>query len=296
LSDYDHYQKHVVRKEDIVITLLKVKVFLQKHRIIVIILWIVSIISLIFIFIRHIDFQGYLADPTIIGIGGTLLGAIVGGAFSLLGSVWVNSKQQRTERNIKRKNVIYSPLYDELVNIQEKILEENPFPNEILFVQGIQTIIPRPQFLAWGRIKADTRYLEVPKILRTQMEKLEDTIHEYISVRETASCAAKCICNSVFIENNIKPCTATNLGEYISSDILNNEGKDIYQMVIRSENEQSIDETTRKKVNNEIFERANHNPEIVNTRAKYNNWIRVQKQTIELLSLLITQVLQTYQG
>ncbi len=51
-----------------------------------------------------------------------------------------------------------------------------------------------------------------------------------------------------------------------------------------------------KKVNNEIFERANHNPEIVNTRAKYNNWIRVQKQTIELLSLLITQVLQTYQG
>lgn len=102
------------------ITLLKVKVFLQKHRIIVIILWIVSIISLIFIFIRHIDFQGYLADPTIIGIGGTLLGAIVGGAFSLLGSVWVNSKQQRTERNIKRKNVIYSPLYDELVNIQEK--------------------------------------------------------------------------------------------------------------------------------------------------------------------------------
>lgn len=55
-----------------------------------------------------------------------------------MGSVWVNNKQQKAAQNIKRKNIIYSPLYDELINIQNNILEQNPFPWYIEFEKDLK--------------------------------------------------------------------------------------------------------------------------------------------------------------
>ena len=73
--------------------------------------------------IPNVDLSFIVEDATLFGVVGTLLGAIIGGAFSLLWSVWINNRQQRAIQNIKRKNVIYSPLYDELIDIQNNILE-----------------------------------------------------------------------------------------------------------------------------------------------------------------------------
>lgn len=64
-------------------------------------------------------------------------------------------------------------------------MEKNQYPGYIVFGIGRQTIIPHPQYSAWDRIKNDTRYLEVPSLLKDQMEKLYDTLREYISVRNS---------------------------------------------------------------------------------------------------------------
>lgn len=75
-----------------------------------------------------------LESPSLIGIYGTLLGgAFIGGTFTLIGSVWVNNRHVKAQANIKRKNLIYRPLYDEIAEIHNNILEENPFPNYIVF-------------------------------------------------------------------------------------------------------------------------------------------------------------------
>lgn len=275
---------------------LKAKVFLQKHRRVI---WGVSVcagILFMVLFMQKIEIQLVTSNPTMLGVMGTLLGALIGGAFSLMGSIWVNSKQQRAVQNIKRKNVIYSPLYDELVDIQDNILERNPYPSYIEFKKGMQTIMPHPQFSAWGRIKADTRYLEVPDILRKQMERLESTIHVYQAIRYDVNDELKNILNSVLIENKLNQCTIMNIGDVISKDVLADKNVDIYHSAMEIGEEKVLDETIRQKINSQIYERAGKNQKVIEVRKRYYDWINTQQQTIELLGLLIKQVIQKYEG
>lgn len=275
---------------------LKAKVFLQKHRRVI---WGVSVcagILFMVLFMQKIEIQLVTSNPTMLGVMGTLLGALIGGAFSLMGSIWVNSKQQRAVQNIKRKNVIYSPLYDELVDIQDNILERNPYPSYIEFKKGMQTIMPHPQFSAWGRIKADTRYLEVPDILRKQMERLESTIHVYQAIRYDVNDELKNILNSVLIENKLNQCTIMNIGDVISKDVLADKNVDIYHSAMEIGEEKVLDETIRQKINSQIYERAEKNQKVIEVRKRYYDWINTQQQTIELLGLLIKQVIQKYEG
>lgn len=233
--------------------LLKARVFLQKHKKIIIVSELGILFVILFLLCKSINKELVINNPTMFGVLGTLLGAIIGGVFSLMGSVWVNSKQQRAVQNIKRKNVIYSPLYDELVDIQNSILEQNPYPNYIVFKKDRQTILPHPQFSAWSRIKADTRYLEVPDLLRKQMDKLENSIHEYQEIRGIVNDEIKDILNSVLVDNGLSPCTIINIGEVISRDILSNRHIDIYHEAMEIGNDKSLNDTLRNTINAQIF-------------------------------------------
>lgn len=276
--------------------LLKFRVFLQKHRRIIFILGLCVGILTIVVCAVNINLQLLTKNSTMFGVVGTLLGAIIGGTFSLMGSVWVNSKQQRAVQNIKRKNVIYSPLYDELVHIQNNILARNPYPNYVVFEKRSQTMTPHPQFSAWGRIKSDTRYLEVPDILRKQMDRLETSIHDYQLIRCKVNEELRNLLNSILIENELESCSIRIIGEVISSDILENRKEDIYHKAMEIVHEKVIDEIIREKINSQIYEQAECIQEVIDTRKCYNKWIDIQKQTIELLALLIKQVIQKYEG
>ena len=84
--------------------LLKARVFLQKHKKIIIVSELGILFVILFLLCKSINKEFVINNPTMFGVLGTLLGAIIGGVFSLMGSVWVNSKQQRAVQNIKRKN------------------------------------------------------------------------------------------------------------------------------------------------------------------------------------------------
>ena len=240
------------------------------------------------------DFCTLTENAGLFGVVGTLLGAFIGGVFSLMGSVWVNNKQQKAAQNIKRKNIIYSPLYDELINIQNNILEQNPFPWYIEFEKGPQTILPHPQYDAWRRIKSDTRYLEVPDYLKKQIEKLENTIHDYIEYRYKANVEIQTILNNSLSENGLSKCEIINIGQVLSSDILENKKNDFYNEAMMSYD--NIDNDRKNIFNEVMLTKCNENMIIIETRKRYYAWCEVQKQTIEMLSIMIKQVLLKYEA
>lgn len=275
---------------------LKFKIFVYKHRKILAIIFTFIVVIFLLKLYKSYNFTKITNNPTTFGVIATLLGAVIGGVFTLLGSIWVNKREQKSIYNLRRKNIIYSPLYDELVNIKRNILEKNQYPGYIVFGIGQQTIIPHPQYSAWDRIKNDTRYLEVPLLLKDQMKKLYDTLREYISIRNSADAEIKEIVNKVLVMNGFEPSTIINLGEILSSDILQGKDVDIFNEIYFSKENCNISKEEVKKINLQILNFANELSSLNNIRRVYTIWMQEQDKAIEILSLLIKEIMQKYEG
>ena len=74
-------------------------------------------------------------SASIVGVFGAILGAIVGGVLTLFGSIYVNNNQMRSKSAIQRKNIIYKPLYDELIEVRNILNESNPYPTYVTFTK-----------------------------------------------------------------------------------------------------------------------------------------------------------------
>lgn len=275
---------------------LKFKIYVYKHRKILAIIFTFVVIFFLVKIYKSYNFTKITNNPTTFGVIATLLGAVIGGVFTLLGSIWVNKREQKSIYNLRRKNIIYSPLYDELINIKMNILEKNQYPSYIVFGIRQQTIIPHPQYSAWDRIKNDTRYLEVPLLLKYQMEKLYDTLREYISIRNSADAEINEIVNKVLVMNGFEPSTIINLGEVLSSDILQGKDVDIFNEIYFSKEKCNISKEEVKKINLQILNFANELSSLNNIRRVYTIWMQEQDKAIEILSLLIKEIMQKYEG
>lgn len=274
---------------------LKFKIYVYKHRKILAIIFTFVVIFFLVKIYKSYNFTKITNNPTTFGVIATLLGAVIGGVFTLLGSIWVNKREQKSIYNLRRKNIIYSPLYDELINIKMNILEKNQYPSYIVFGIRQQTIIPHPQYSAWDRIKNDTRYLEVPLLLKYQMEKLYDTLREYISIRNSADAEIKEIVNKVLVMNGFEPSTIINLGEVLSSDILQGKDVDIFNEIYFSKEKCNISKEEVKKINLQILNFAHELLSLNNIRRVYTIWMQEQDKAIEILSLLIKEIMQKYE-
>jgi len=274
---------------------LKISFWLQKHRNLLIWLGFAAVICVGMWGVCTVDISALTKNEGLFGVVGTLLGAFIGGVFSLLGSFWVNNKQQKAVQNIKRKNVIYSPLYDELVDIHNNILEQNPFPCYVKFQKALQTALPHPQYDAWRRIKSDTRFLEVPDYLKKQMEKLESAIKNYIECRDKVNDEIRNIFNDTLDENGLEKSKMVDIGRILSCNILENKIFDVYLEATMNDNNE-ISQEKKNKVNEEVLNRCNENLLIFETRKKYEEWLKVQNQTIEMLSIMIKKILLKYEA
>ena len=187
-------------------TFLKLKYYFIKFKVYIYICGAVLVLLVFAVLLRKVNPFTRADSQTLLGIIGTLLGAVVGAVFTLLGSIWVNTQQKKEEWNRKRAREIYRPLYDELVNIHRNILKENPYPVLIEFRAGHQTIKPHPQYVEWRKIELDSRYLQVPMELKKQMERLFEAVDDYLIKRETASDEVKRILDSVLEEFKLPLC------------------------------------------------------------------------------------------
>lgn len=230
-------------------------------------------------------------DSTKIGVLGTLFGALIGGIMSLFGSVWVNSKQQKAKKYIMRKNLIYSPLYDELVKKKEEAFSEQRYPTDVKFVKDEQRLIGLIEFSAWARIKSDTRYLEVPNELIQQMELFQETVEKYLSALEDTTLEVETIIKEVFEENGEPVQTFDGLAKSVTSIIMSDKNENLYNEICLGKE----DTETSKKIDAEIRKKVKENPKAKKLEEAYNSWESVHEQTIELLGLMIQQVLTKYE-
>ena len=259
----------------------------------------IFIISIIISYLRqHILTLVALENPSLLGVYGTLFGAVIGGTFTLIGSVFVNNRHIKAQTNIKRKNLIYRPLYDEIVEIHNNILVENPFPNYIVFEKRQQTMTRHPQYTAWQRIQNDTRILQTPDILANQLNKLYASIEDYLKNRYVVNEVIKETLNKILIEEINLSCPITNIGDVISHDILLNNNRNLFEDKSLFFNEEAINEFTQEKlelINMKIYEECSQLKEVVKIKKMYKKWFQEQEKTIELLSVLIKTINLKYE-
>lgn len=92
--------------------------FFERHKIIfytVSILLFVSLIIYGYFLFKGVNLK---VSPSMVGVIGAVIGAIVAGVLALFGSIYVHNNQMKSKSAIFRKNVIYKPLYDELIEIK----------------------------------------------------------------------------------------------------------------------------------------------------------------------------------
>lgn len=232
-----------------------------------------------------------------VAVIGTLLGAIIGGVFTLIGSIYVNKKQLKAQTHIKRKNLIYKPLYDELCEIENDVLTANPYPSMIFFETLDRASQKFPQYAVWGRIKSDTRYLETPQILIEEVDRLFEKIDNYLKARSNNNEMMTELANNILQEVIGTKCSIINLGDSIIHHALNDAGEEVFKSYKDCLKEKvEVTDEQWKQADDKFYEKCRENEIIINIKSEKQEWDSQQKRVIELLTELIQYVNIKYEG
>lgn len=271
---------------------IQAQVWLKKRKKLRFVLSCVAVIVLIYFSWNLINKADIHLDSTTIGVAGTLFGAVIGGLLTLAGSIWVYSKEQRAKQNVKRKNLIYSPLYDELQTIYDTVFAKNYYPPHADFSKEKRQYHDDVRLSAWERIKMDTRYLETPDAVKNQMELLCEIVQEYDTARQEFNGEVERIFDRI-VENNDEPKSMLiGRGRVISKYILSEEDKNLYKEITLSQEETEVS----KKIDAEVREAVENSDAMKHLKDCYAEWKTMHEQTTKLIASLIEQVLLKYEG
>ena len=276
----------------------KIKLFFAEYRKLVTILVTICMVGILYCFIEdnYAQFLNMKLSPTFVSVVGTIVGAVIGGLCTIIGSISVSKAQSKAQANIRRKNILYRPIYDELVEIHNVILAENPFPRHIEFKKGRQTIRKHPQYSAWERIENDSRYLEMPKKLTKELEKLHACILDYQEQMSVAAKAMREIINQVFFENLHQNCSILHSENLIWYEILT-ENEVIFDTHFAFvNNPKNIETDVKDKICCDIIQRCSESKHIIECKQKYQEWMRQEEKTIELLATMIRYINLRYEA
>jgi hypothetical protein len=98
-----------------------------------------------------------------------LLGAVVGGLASSLGSYMIEKEKWRAEAAILRKDQVYSPVYDELALLVDKLKSED----------GWLSVSPRRTLEKWREVSHTGIALEVPEAFAQRLDRFVELCDEY---------------------------------------------------------------------------------------------------------------------
>lgn len=278
----------------------KIKLFYAKNS--VLIMSIITLIFLMFIVLtaKNTDVLKIFEElsDTEFAVYGTLLGAVVGGIFTLIGTNFVNKQQLKSQTQIKRKNLIYKPLYEELIEIQCDFMIQNPYP-EYISIDKNKTSFPKysPQYTVWERIKADTRYFEVPKSLKDELNILNKTIADYLIEIRDINKTITDILNKILKSELSTQCTIINIGSVLSKQVLTESNIDIFNQLdyaLKPNVEVSYEE--RERISKLFYESCKQNEKIQAIKNARALWYKQQERTLDLLTTLISFVTIKYEG
>jgi hypothetical protein len=158
-----------------------VRIIIYRRRILTALIIIICFVLFDFIKILLSPIYNFLNTSTNDPTNAGFIGAVIGGVFSLLATLYTHKNQIKVKGIIIRKNVIYSPLYDELKKFKRKILkEELEYPTNFS-LKIDQTLYRRDgaRFEAWERISNDVRFIEVPTYLSKEFINLSHIGEKY---------------------------------------------------------------------------------------------------------------------
>ncbi|MBR3920303.1 MAG: hypothetical protein IKJ47_00035 [Oscillospiraceae bacterium] len=277
----------------------KIKLFLAKHdKWIIPVITVLFIMALIFLFCKFNLLQKTEAwFRETLAVIGTLLGTIIGGVFTLMGSIYVNKKQLKAQTYIKRKNLIYKPLYDELCKIENDILSTTPYPSLIYFETSDIASKFSPQYTVWGRIKSDTRYLETPQFLIKEIDKLYERIGEYLKLRNNNNEMMSELANNILQDVIGTKCNIINFGDSIINCALKDGGEEVFKRYKDGLKEKvEVTDDQWAQADKKFYETCRKNEKILNIKSAKQEWDLQQKKVIEILTDLIQYVNIRYEG
>ena len=217
-----------------------------------------------------------------------LLGAIVGGAFALFGSIWITGRERKKEHCKKVREEIYKPLYEELNAMQINILEKHPF----------LSAFHEDDYRFFTKVRDGWRKFDVADELNNKINNFNIKKETYLKVRNDADALERSqkIISLLATEDNL------NSSEYriiyrshlsiiyhsylsIIQDVLLEKKIEIFHgdYYLFSEEKKGFLEST----NEAIYSELNKDPWFDEVRQKYEEYLNAQKETIALLEKLI---------
>ena len=277
-----------------------IELFYVKHnKFIKVLLFLVfCVLSVVaFNFFRNkIEIPSFELTDNMITMLSAIFGAVVGGIFTLIGTVFSSKQQSRALIHTKRKNLIYKPLYDELAEIQNDILQKNPYPIYIDFEKRENTILKHPQYTAWNRIKNDSRYLEAPDSLKKSMNNLYNSIYDYLNERKGLNEEISNILNNVLDDKAQTRCTITNIGDVLDDYALAKESQDITPRIFECCSPNIVfDDSLKLDISESFHQECLKSEKICKVKEKHHIWMENQKETLKLLGMLISIVNAKYE-
>lgn len=264
----------------------RIRLFIVKYR--KLIIFVICLIIILLIILNYNVLLKIKIPSEGFAVLGTLLGAVVGGIFTLFGSVYVSKKQIRVRSDVNRINVIYKPLFDELQKNHNEIKLHNPFPDKIEFSKGEKTMIQNPQYILWDRIKMDSRYLEVPKYLEKRMEYLYGIINEYNQSIDNIKNLICDLITHVLTEKNINMKRQIYANNSFVTDLLCQIEKDYfnYDTFMKHEFKEESNESL-SKISSIIYSECEKIPEIAKIREERQEWLKEEEKILKWLEIKI---------
>ncbi len=124
-------------------------------------------------------------DVGFVGLFGSLFGALLGSIIGAIVSLRIQSQQSRAAASIKKKEQIYVPLYKELIDLKDQLIEY-PHPRYIWLFDETKGKVRTPHFTEWNKIKSDSRLIEIPIWIKNTLEQYTDGITNYYIERDRA--------------------------------------------------------------------------------------------------------------
>ena len=139
-------------------------------------IWVFLFGALVWGLDKIIPFIKYITDPAIATLIGAVVGSLVGGLFAYVGAVDVHNRELEATGALKRRDDIYRPLYDELLNLRRGF-QFDPFDDIFTKTFSLEHL-PFSESSTWLAHYQEANLSQIPIDLAKAMNELTRLIYQ----------------------------------------------------------------------------------------------------------------------